>query len=271
MKCLAAVALLVTLASAPDAQAGPCGCLPEKLKGLLKDEELTSTPAPTVAKPVTNASRGSKTLTVRPTDKRIAKDSFRTQTVARKVEALASMPSDATSFETIFKRTPSKAELAEIERLTLPDSARVADASASFASQIKGSEAGIVAVVGHNSRGHFVFADGTKMTLEEMGTICRDAGKLCVFVSCNSATHVRGKGVFGVQHELTFREALAITADIEKRLPAAVTPDELMTVLPEIVANAERSTHTKFRVEYVAKRVAAGLAITAIAVAASEE
>ena len=60
--------------------------------------------------------------------------------------------------------------------------------------------------------------------------------------------------------------AVRIAEDIAKKLPRETTPDRLADVLPTIVASAERSSRTKYHVEYVVKRVGVAIVVVGLVI-----
>jgi hypothetical protein len=72
-----------------------------------------------------------------------------------------------------------------------------------------GRDSGVLILVGHNEGGVIVTPDGRRLPLVETARRCADAGKLCVFLSCNSSS-VGQNGAIGIDYGIEARRAATL-------------------------------------------------------------
>ncbi len=108
-----------------------------------------------------------------------------------------------------------------------------------------------VVVVGHNERGTFKFLDGSGEGIGDLANACAAAGKLCVFVSCQSRSHLDNTGALGLSREVTFVQGIYIAKKVSEfinsRTEKATTPE----VLASRLSRVELVSHLKHRVTYL--------------------
>ncbi len=88
---------------------------------------------------------------------------------------------------------------------------------------VKKTKARIISFIGHNDHGMFKFVDGSKIEIHLLAAEVRAAGKIPVFISCNSIEYV-GKDGLGFGRELTYDQAVGAARRLEARLDAFSGP-----------------------------------------------
>lgn len=174
-------------------------------------------------------------------------------------ERYASVADDAAGYQKIFHAPPNARQEAQIEEnlskanqqgLTVlrPSSSSMADA---FLTAYQTSSADVITVVGHNSKGTFMFNDGTSLQLPRLGQPGRP---ILALISCDSERYVQGQSV-GLPTEVTIpiayrTEQLFLdrfrTLDDADRRDISVVQAELVAALDEAVRerNVKIATYT---------------------------
>lgn len=86
--------------------------------------------------------------------------------------------------------------------------------------QIETSDSSYIVVIGHNQNGKLIFADGSVFDLRTLSNHCKELDKFCVLLSCKSK-YVGAPDAPGMRVRLTYRDAAAISKQVERILAAA--------------------------------------------------
>ena len=189
------------------------------------------------------------------------------------------LPRDEAEFSRVFPEASySSARKKEVDavRRKLTSAADPASSSPpiSFKEALERSEAGYVALVGHNRDGRFVFLDGSDYGLTALADLCDQLRKNCIFISCQSAKFVSGRTATGMRKNLTFEEGIAIAEGIDTfiakhREAGVVSTRQVEAFLVEEERRARRKTITSYAIK-TSTAAAAGAGSVAIVVGGGE-
>jgi len=104
-------------------------------------------------------------------------------------------------------------EAREASRRT--DGATRQESASAMLRALKESDESYVTIIGHNDEARLVFPDGSRLDLTVLSARCREAGKFCIVLSCNSRSYTES-GSVGMAARLSYRDAAIIAGQVRR-------------------------------------------------------
>jgi hypothetical protein len=185
-------------------------------------------------------------------------------------------PDDAASYTKVFSGNYSRAyenEIAATERVlrntaSKPVFAKAGDGVAKFRKSLRHMSGRVVSVIGHNESGMFKFLNGESVHLRDLARICHQAGKVCVFFSCDAQSAFRKFRVdfeIGANTSLNYLEAANAAARLDAYLKTRkqISTARLVKELPALVDTAVSTSQMHARLTVIATGSAATASVAA--------
>jgi hypothetical protein len=195
------------------------------------------------------------------------------------------LPSNNKEFRLVYRRNPTAVESRSIKGSadkyeTLVKSKRFNStqkglSKESFRNHLKETDAETVFTVGHNQSGEFYFLNGEGLTLNEMGALCKEQKKRCIFLSCEAKkyspdalgantllTHDEGNNIVAETVDFLKKadselQSLEDTAILHNKNPYKVRDDFIDKGIQNIINSSERNIRIRRRVELTLEASAA--------------
>jgi hypothetical protein len=172
---------------------------------------------------------------------------------APKARYLLHLPTNTEEFVTIFKRETSLKDTSDVSSAARRiASLGLSKDTSKWSTVARDGIIGdigedILVFVGHNEKGEFRFLNGYSTGISELANACRGAGKVCIFLSCNSLAYAPDGSSVGVPSALSFAESLKILEAIDSQLRARratggekVSLEEMTRWLSDVTLEADR-------------------------------
>ncbi|HYG47862.1 MAG TPA: hypothetical protein VD846_07950 [Allosphingosinicella sp.] len=139
------------------------------------------------------------------------------------VAVLNALPSGRAEYQRVFgRRTVSASSTAQMRSAasilrTGVKGVQALDTAMDFHAALMGFREDIVVILGHNEGGALRTLSGQLLNLKEASERCVAFGKLCIFLTCQSAKYLRAKGL-GVARDLSIVEGARLAREIGQTL-----------------------------------------------------
>ncbi len=156
----------------------------------------------------------------------IINSNFTFKNTSPDISTLAVVPTNENEFKMIFGLEPTKSRLKEMSKaknklneLDMPTKFTNNNwQREDFEKYLQDNESPFVAILGHNEDGIFRLSDSSEIGLTDMGIICEQNNKNCIFVSCSSSDWVKNPQQLSIEPSISYEEAVLIVKKLQSHL-----------------------------------------------------
>lgn len=149
---------------------------------------------------------------------------FLDEEMPNSIRLISSVPDTPQSFNNIFSRNPSVADMDDVNTtLKKLSSTQIKGSyissknSEDFLAGISNSDEKTIIILGHNDNGFLKFSDGSELSISNISLQCKKNQKYCVFISCKSKSFL-DQDSLGLDYNIILSDAVILVRYLIKNI-----------------------------------------------------